>query len=58
VPVTVAGIAGNAVILGSGVQPGDTLVTVGVHLLQPGQKVRVLDADPARRPEAAAAPGK
>jgi RND family efflux transporter MFP subunit len=57
VPVAVAGIAGNAVILGSGVQPGDTLVTVGVHLLQPGQKVRVLDADPARRPEAAAAPG-
>ena len=58
VPVAVAGIAGNAVILGSGAQPGDTLVTVGVHLLQPGQKVRVLDADPARRPEAAVVPGK
>ncbi len=52
-PVVVAGIAGNAVILGSGVQAGDTVVTAGVHLLQPGQKVRLLDADPARRSEAA-----
>lgn len=52
-PVVVGGIAGNAVILGSGVQAGDTVVTAGVHLLQPGQKVRLLDADPAQRPEAA-----
>jgi len=53
-PVAVAAVAGNTVILGSGVQAGDTIVTAGVHLLQPGQKVRLLDADPARRPEAAA----
>lgn len=52
-PVEVGGIAGNAVILGSGVQAGDTIVTAGVHLLQPGQKVRLLDADPAQRSEAA-----
>jgi RND family efflux transporter MFP subunit len=49
--VTVAGVAGNAVILGGGVQPGETIVTAGVHLLKPGQKVRLLDADPARLPE-------
>ena len=47
VQVTVAGVAGNSVILGSGVQPGETLVSAGVHLLKPGQKVRLLDADPA-----------
>jgi RND family efflux transporter MFP subunit len=49
--VDVAGVAGNSVILGSGVQPGETIVTAGVHLLKPGQKVRLLDADPARLPE-------
>ena len=54
VQVTVAGVAGNSVILGSGVQPGETLVSAGVHLLKPGQKVRLLDADPARLPPPAA----
>jgi len=57
VPVTVGGVAGNTVILGSGVQPGETIVTAGVHLLKPGQKVRLLDADPAR-PRQPAAPNK
>ena len=56
--VTVAGVSENTVIVGSGVQAGDTIVTAGVHLLKPGQKVRLLDADPARRAEAAAAPRK
>ena len=51
VQVTVAGVAGNAVILGGGVQAGETIVTAGVHLLKPGQKVRLLDGDPARLPE-------
>lgn len=54
-PVTVAAVAGNTVILGGGVQAGDTIVTAGVHLLQPRQKVRLLDADPARRPDTPAA---
>lgn len=53
VRVAVAGVADNAVILGSGVQAGDTIVTAGVHLLKPGQKVRLLDADPARLAEPA-----
>jgi RND family efflux transporter MFP subunit len=53
VKVAVAGVADNAVILGSGVQAGDTIVTAGVHLLKPGQKVRLLDADPARLAEPA-----
>ncbi len=49
-PVTVAGVSGNQVILGGGVQAGETIVTAGVHLLKPGQKVRLLDVDPASRP--------
>jgi membrane fusion protein, multidrug efflux system len=56
--VAEAGVSGNTVILGSGVQPGDTIVTAGVHLLQPGQKVKLLDADPGQWPEAPAAPRK
>ena len=54
--VAVAAVSGNSVILGSGVQAGDTIVTAGAHLLKPGQKVRLLDADPGQRPEAPAAP--
>jgi RND family efflux transporter MFP subunit len=57
-PVTVAGVDGNTVILGSGVEAGDAIVTAGVHLLKPGQKVRLLDADPAQRPAAPPAPAR
>jgi RND family efflux transporter MFP subunit len=53
VQVAVAGVAGNSVVLGGGAQPGDTIVTAGAHLLKPGQKVRLLDADPARAPSPA-----
>ncbi|TWI46668.1 RND family efflux transporter MFP subunit [Pseudoduganella flava] len=42
VPVTVTGADGNDLVIGSGVQPGQTVVTAGVHLLKPGQKVRIL----------------
>lgn len=42
--VKVATISGNDLVLASGVAPGDTIVTAGVHLLKDGQKVRVLDA--------------
>jgi RND family efflux transporter MFP subunit len=58
VQVTVAGVSGNSVILGSGVQAGETIVTAGVHLLKPGQKVRLLDADPAARAAEPAPPGR
>ncbi|GGC24524.1 efflux RND transporter periplasmic adaptor subunit [Pseudoduganella buxea] len=45
VPVTVAGADGNELILASGVKAGQTVVTAGVHLLKPGQRVRILGND-------------
>jgi RND family efflux transporter MFP subunit len=42
--VQVANVSGNDVVVASGVAPGDTIVTAGVHLLKEGQKVRLLDA--------------
>ena len=52
VPVQVGGVAGNDVLLAGGVKPGQTIVTAGVNLLKPGQKVKVLAADVARRGDA------
>jgi RND family efflux transporter MFP subunit len=51
-PVQVGGVAGNEVILSSGVRPGQQIVTAGVNLLKNGQKVRILTADVARRGDA------
>jgi hypothetical protein len=34
-------------LVASGISPGQTVVTAGVNLLKPGQKVTVLDADPS-----------
>ncbi|MCD2516640.1 efflux RND transporter periplasmic adaptor subunit [Massilia sp. G4R7] len=53
--VQVAGQAGNDILLGGGVQPGQTVVTAGVHLLKPGQKVTILTADVSRRGDTEAA---
>ncbi|GAB3376588.1 efflux RND transporter periplasmic adaptor subunit [Massilia agri] len=53
--VQVAGQAGNDILLAGGVQPGQTVVTAGVHLLKPGQKVRILTADVSRRGDTEAA---
>jgi membrane fusion protein, multidrug efflux system len=39
-PVQVAGAEGNRVVLASGLAPGQTVVTAGVHVLTPGQKVK------------------
>jgi membrane fusion protein, multidrug efflux system len=59
VPVTVAGADGNELVIASGVQPGQTVVTAGVHLLKPGQKVRILGDDlPKAAPAPASAPAK
>lgn len=56
VPVTVTAADGNELVLGSGVQPGQTVVTAGVHLLKNGQKVRILGDDlPASAPKPAGA---
>jgi RND family efflux transporter MFP subunit len=54
VPVQVGGVSGNDVLLAGGVKPGQTIVTAGVNLLKPGQKVKVLAADVARRGDAEA----
>ena len=43
-PIKLASVSGNDVVIASGVAPGDTVVTAGVHLLKPGQKVKLLDA--------------
>lgn len=43
VPIKVASIAGNEVAVAGGVQPGDSVVTAGVHLLKDGQRVKLLD---------------
>ncbi|UVW27062.1 efflux RND transporter periplasmic adaptor subunit [Massilia sp. H6] len=57
-PVQVAGQSGNDLLLSGGVQPGQTVVTAGVHLLKPGQRVRILTADIARRADTEAAAAK
>ena len=57
-PVVVAGADGNAVVVASGLNVGQTVVTAGVHTLTPGQKVKLYDAPVAAEspmPAAAAA---
>jgi membrane fusion protein, multidrug efflux system len=39
-PVVVAGAEGNEVVIASGLNPGQVVVTAGVHVLTPGQKVK------------------
>jgi RND family efflux transporter MFP subunit len=39
-PVQIAGADTNQVLIGGGLQPGQEVVTAGVHVLTPGQKVR------------------
>jgi RND family efflux transporter MFP subunit len=43
-PISVAGADGNVVVVGSGLSPGQTVVTAGVHVLTPGQKVKLYEA--------------
>lgn len=54
VPVQIGGIKGNDVLLTSGVVVGQTLVTAGVHLLKPNQRVNILEE--ATKKEELAAP--
>lgn len=42
-PVQVAGADGNDALIAAGIKPGMQIVTAGVHVLQPGQKVKLLD---------------
>jgi multidrug efflux pump subunit AcrA (membrane-fusion protein) len=39
--ISVAGADANEVVVAGGVQPGQRVVTAGVHALTPGQKVRL-----------------
>ncbi|TFV98632.1 efflux RND transporter periplasmic adaptor subunit [Oxalobacteraceae bacterium OM1] len=57
VPVKVGGSAGNDIVIAGGVGPGQTVVTAGVNLLKPGQKVTILGADPAIRSDDKVAQG-
>lgn len=45
-PVQLAGSSGQDVLLAGGVAVGQTVVTAGVNLLKPDQKVTILGADP------------
>jgi RND family efflux transporter MFP subunit len=54
-PIAVAGADGNVVVVASGLSPGQTVVTAGVHVLTPGQKVKLYDAPGAAQPPAAPA---
>lgn len=40
-PVQVTGTQGNEVIIGAGLNPQQVVVTAGVHVLEPGQKVKL-----------------
>jgi multidrug efflux system membrane fusion protein len=55
VPVQIGGVAGNDILLLSGVRAGQTVVTAGANLLKSGQKVKLLGGDPVARADAAAA---
>ncbi|MDO8300147.1 efflux RND transporter periplasmic adaptor subunit [Lacisediminimonas sp.] len=58
VPVQLATVSGNDVVIASGVAAGQTVVTAGVNLLKPGQKVKLLVAEsPAAPAVTAGSPG-
>lgn len=50
--IRIAGADGNRVVVAGGLQPGQRVVTAGVHVLTPGQQVR-LEETPAAAPAAA-----
>ncbi len=53
--IVVAGADGNSVVVASGLSPGQTVVTAGVHALTPGQQVSFY-AEPIAAAPALAAP--
>jgi membrane fusion protein, multidrug efflux system len=48
-PITVAGADGNSVVVAGGLAPGQVVVTAGVHVLTPGQKVKFFETPVAAR---------
>jgi multidrug efflux system membrane fusion protein len=57
VPVQLESAAGNDILVGAGLKGGETVVTAGVHLLKPGQKVKILGEELAAVEQGAAKPG-
>ena len=59
-PVQVAGAEGNEAIVTAGLAPGAVVVTAGVHVLNPGQKVKffVEPGNPAQASTATPVPAK
>ncbi|MBA2674328.1 efflux RND transporter periplasmic adaptor subunit [Ramlibacter sp.] len=55
-PVQVTTADGNEAVISSGLQPGMTVVSAGVHVLQPGQKVAIWQDPSAMSAAAPAAP--
>jgi membrane fusion protein, multidrug efflux system len=55
-PIQVAGSAGNDILVAGGISPGQTIVTAGVNLLKPGQKVKILDEETIAKDGREAAP--
>ncbi len=51
-PVAVTGADGQEAVVSQGLNPGDVVVTAGVHVLTPGQKVKWLGAASPARPQA------
>jgi len=39
-PVITADVSGNVIVVAQGLKPGQEIVTAGVHVLKPGQKVK------------------
>ena len=56
-PVEVLTADGNEAVLGSGLKPGMQVVSAGVHVLLPGQKVTIYQAGRVAAPAATAAAG-
>lgn len=52
-PIQIAGADGNSVVVAAGLNPGQIVVTAGVHTLTAGQKVK-LYVDPAAPPPSSA----
>ena len=55
VPVQVAGSSGDDLVVAGGISPGQLVVTAGVNLLKPGQKVKILgeESEPKTIPTSA-----
>ncbi len=49
-PVQIATADGNDAVVAAGLQPGQLVVSAGVHVLSPGQKVTIYRANPASAP--------